>query len=65
MATQFDYDYSDDEMETWIDERLRRLVDAAKTGVLFFNNHVRGQAPRNARRLLKLLQEADLLKGER
>ena len=65
MATQFDYDYSDDEMETWIDERLRRLVDAAKTGVLFFNNHVRGQAQRNARRLLKLLQEADLLKGER
>lgn len=65
MATQFDYDYSDHEMGTWIDERLRRLVDAAKTGVLFFNNHVRGQAPRNARRLLKLLQEADLLKGER
>jgi len=30
VATQFDYDYSDDEMGTWIDERLRRLVDAAK-----------------------------------
>jgi len=64
MATQFDYEYSDDEMGTWIDGRLRCLVDAAKTGVLFFNNHVRGQAPRNARRLLKLLQETDLLKGE-
>jgi uncharacterized protein YecE (DUF72 family) len=60
MATQFDYDYSEDELGTWIDERLRRLVDAAKTGVLFFNNHVRGQAPRNARRLLGLFEKAGL-----
>jgi uncharacterized protein YecE (DUF72 family) len=65
MATQFDYDYSDDEMGTWIDESLRGLVDAAKTGVLFFNNHVRGQAPRNARRLLKLLQETGVVKGKK
>ena len=61
MATQFDYDYSDDELGTWIDERLRRLVDAAKTGVLFFNNHVRGQAPRNARRLLGLFEKAGIV----
>jgi uncharacterized protein YecE (DUF72 family) len=60
MATQFDYDYSDDELGTWIDERLRRLVDAGRTGVLFFNNHVRGQAPRNARRLLGLFEKAGL-----
>jgi uncharacterized protein YecE (DUF72 family) len=65
MATQFDYDYSDDELGTWIDERLRRLVDAAKTGVLFFNNHVRGQAQKNARRLLDLLQKAGLLAGRK
>ena len=61
MATQFDYDYSDGELESWMDKRLRRLIEAAKTGVLFFNNHVRGQAPRNARRLLELLQKAGLL----
>ena len=61
MATQFDYDYSDGELEQWMDERLRRLIEAAKTGVLFFNNHVRGQAPRNARRLLELLRKAGLL----
>lgn len=48
-----------------MDERLRRLVERAKTGVLFFNNHVRGQAPRNAQKLLALLQKAGLLKGER
>jgi hypothetical protein len=31
---------------------LRRLVERAKTDVLFFNNHVRGQEPWNAQRLL-------------
>ena len=65
MATQFDYDYSDGELEVWIDERLRPLIERAKTGVLFFNNHVRGQAPRNAQRLIALLQSAGLLKGEK
>jgi uncharacterized protein YecE (DUF72 family) len=58
MATQFDYDYSDDELNAWMDERLRRMVQAASTGVLFFNNHVRGQAVRNARRLVELLQKS-------
>jgi uncharacterized protein YecE (DUF72 family) len=61
MATQFDYDYSDGELEAWMDQRLRQLIEAAKTGVLFFNNHVRGQAPRNARRLIELLQKAGVL----
>jgi uncharacterized protein YecE (DUF72 family) len=60
MATQFDYDYSDDELARWLDERLRRMIEIAKTGVLFFNNHVRGQAPRNARRLLAMMAEAGL-----
>ena len=63
MATQFDYDYSDDELTTWMNERLRRMIEIAKTGVLFFNNHVRGQAPRNARRLLDLATKAGLLAG--
>ena len=61
MAAQFDYDYSDGEMEAWMDEKLRGLVERAKTGVLFFNNHVRGQAPRNAQRLVELLRKAGLL----
>jgi uncharacterized protein YecE (DUF72 family) len=61
MATQFDYDYSDGELEAWMDEKLRGLIERAKTGALFFNNHVRGQAPRNARRLIELLRKAGLL----
>jgi uncharacterized protein YecE (DUF72 family) len=63
MATQFDYDYSDDELARWLDERLRRMIEIAKTGVLFFNNHVRGQAPRNARQLLALLDKTGLRKA--
>jgi uncharacterized protein YecE (DUF72 family) len=61
MATQFDYDYSDGELETWMDEKLRGLVERTQAGALFFNNHVRGQAPRNARRLVELLRKAGLL----
>jgi uncharacterized protein YecE (DUF72 family) len=61
MATQFDYDYSDGELEQWMDEKLRGLVARAKAGALFFNNHVRGQAPRNARRLVELLRKAGWL----
>ena len=61
MTAQFDYDYSDGELTAWMDERLRRLIEDAKTGALFFNNHVRGQAPRNAQRLLELLHKAGVL----
>jgi uncharacterized protein YecE (DUF72 family) len=64
MATQFDYDYSDGELEAWMDERLRALLEKSKTGALFFNNHVRGQAPRNAQRLLALLRRAGLLTAQ-
>lgn len=61
MATQFDYDYSDGELGTWMDGKLRGLLERAQAGVLFFNNHVRGQAPRNARKLVELLRKAGLL----
>jgi uncharacterized protein YecE (DUF72 family) len=61
MSHQFDYDYSDDELASWISKRLRRLLASAQTGALFFNNHVRGQAPRNARRLLQLLRTSGIL----
>jgi uncharacterized protein YecE (DUF72 family) len=58
---QFDYDYSDDELAGWLSERLRPMLTSAHTGALFFNNHVRGQAPKNARRLLQLVQSSGLL----
>jgi uncharacterized protein YecE (DUF72 family) len=61
MAQQFDYDYSDDELATWINERLRRILASAQTGAMFFNNHVRGQAPRNARLLLDMIKRSGLI----
>jgi len=61
LAHPFDYDYSDDELASWVNERLRSILASAKTGALFFNNHVRGQAPRNARRLLQLLKTSGML----
>jgi uncharacterized protein YecE (DUF72 family) len=61
MTAQFDYDYSDDELQQWVDRRLRALLGRGQAGAMFFNNHVRGQAPRNARRLHELLRRAGLL----
>lgn len=61
MQKQFDYDYSDAELKEWIDLRIARMADRARTGILFFNNHVRGQAPRNAKNLIRLLTDAGLV----
>ena len=58
MASQFDYDYTDAELQAWIDEKISHMAEKAKRGVLFFNNHVRGQAPKNARSLAELLRKA-------
>ncbi len=55
MQKQFDYDYTDDELAEWIDRRIVKMAGQAKNGVIFFNNHVRGQAVGNAARLVDLL----------
>jgi len=57
MQNQFDYDYSEAELAQWSRERIPKLAARAKTGVIFFNNHVRGQAPKNARMLMEQLAE--------
>lgn len=63
MQKQFDYDYSDAELKEWIDLRIIHMARQAKTGLVFFNNHVRAQAPRNAQALIRLLTEAGLTVG--
>ena len=60
MQLQFDYSYSDDELNEWIENKIERMNEQAKRGVLFFNNHVRAQAPENAHRMRKLLKERGL-----
>ncbi|MEW5909477.1 MAG: DUF72 domain-containing protein [Thermodesulfobacteriota bacterium] len=57
MSIQFDYTYSDDELIEWIEQKLSPMSGKAKKGILFFNNHVRAQAPENAGRMIRLLKE--------
>jgi uncharacterized protein YecE (DUF72 family) len=57
MQKQFDYDYSDEELARWSRTRIPEMASQAKAGVIFFNNHVRGQAPKNARMLMAQLAE--------
>lgn len=58
MASQFDYSYSDGELEEWVQEKLALIGGRVERCLIAFNNHVRGQAPRNARRLTELLSQA-------
>ena len=55
MQRQFDYDYGKAEMQEWTAARIPDMAARAARGLVFFNNHVRGQAPRNAGMLVKLL----------
>ena len=64
MQKQFDYDYGDDELCQWANTRIAKMARQASSGVIFFNNHVRAQAPRNAVRLINLLIERGLMGKE-
>ena len=64
MQKQFDYDYGDDELRRWVDTRITKMTRQASSGVIFFNNHVRAQAPRNAVRLINLLIERGIMEKE-
>ncbi len=55
MQQQFDYHYSDAELRQWAEGRIAAMAARTRCGVIFFNNHVRGQAPANARRLMTFL----------
>jgi uncharacterized protein YecE (DUF72 family) len=63
MQKKFNYDYSDQELRAWCDSYLPGLAARADQGMLFFNNHVRAQAPRNGKKLAAIL--AGLRYGER
>jgi len=57
MQKKFDYDYAEDELGRWCEEDLSALSSRAGRGVIFFNNHVRAQAPRNALLLDSLIKK--------
>jgi uncharacterized protein YecE (DUF72 family) len=57
---QFDYSYSDDELRDWVEGKIESMSSRACKGILFFNNHVRAQAPQNARKMIRLLKDRGL-----
>jgi uncharacterized protein YecE (DUF72 family) len=59
MQKKFDYNYSREELLQWHEKYLNPLCAKADTGLVFFNNHVRGQAPANARKLNAILQQSE------
>lgn len=55
MQQQFNYDYSQSELSDLAIVIKEHLMPKADTGAVFFNNHVQGQAPKNALALAALL----------
>ena len=55
MQKKFNYDYSEEELRSWTETYIRPMAAHADCGMLFFNNHVRAQAPRNAQKLARVL----------
>ncbi len=60
LQRQFDYTYSEDQLQEWIQKTIVPMSGRTKRGLLFFNNHVRGQATENARQLIRLLKQQGL-----
>jgi uncharacterized protein YecE (DUF72 family) len=61
MQKQFDYLYSAEELHSWSREKIPKMRTQAHTGIIFFNNHVRGQAPRNAKMLMEQLLRGSMV----
>jgi len=60
LQSQFDYLYSEAELRERIEQTIEPLAGKTRRGLLFFNNHVRAQAPKNAQTLIRLLLEKGL-----
>jgi len=65
MQKQFDYDYTEWELKEWVQTIQTKLMPNTLAGGIYFNNHVRGQAPKNALRLISLLLKSDTLETAR
>lgn len=69
-SAPYDYNYSKEQLLDWV-EPIKAMEKKAETTFVFFNNHVNGQAPQNARLLQTLLgqepaipvQQEDLFSG--
>ena len=61
MQQQFNYDYTEPELREWTEEKIELMAGQARNGLLFFNNHVRAQAPKNALAMMRLLTAQGLI----
>ena len=59
VVERYDYLYSRDELEPWV-ERIKQVADKAKQTYVITNNHARGQSLVNAFEVLALLEEKRL-----
>jgi len=62
-AARYDYLYSDQELEAAA-ERIKQIIVKADRIIIYFNNHRRGQAVKNATQLEKILEKAGLFGQE-
>jgi uncharacterized protein YecE (DUF72 family) len=58
-AARYDYLYHDNELEAWVD-RIKRIMVQTNRVLVYFNNHPRGQAVKNAQTLAAILDKAEL-----
>jgi uncharacterized protein YecE (DUF72 family) len=61
MQKQFDYHYTDEQLFELANGLVAKMACQARDGVIFFNNHVRGQAVDNARTFMAKLMECGLM----
>lgn len=59
MQKQFDYDYAGGELQALAEGPIARMAARSRHGVIFFNNHVRAQAPKNAAELIEILRRQE------
>jgi len=57
MQKKFNYDYSDNELQSWCENYILPMAARAGRGIVLFNNHVGAQAPRNGARLAAILAQ--------
>jgi uncharacterized protein YecE (DUF72 family) len=61
MQKQFDYNYTAAELQEWSGRIIPAMAAHCRDGIVFFNNHVRAQAPQNARLLAEQLARQGLI----
>jgi len=55
MQKKFDYSYSHAELNDWYEKHIRTMAVGASKGIVFFNNHVRAQAPANGLTMMRII----------